>query len=94
MRRAAVLEAVDVVLQAVAGRVDGRVHPPHALAEEVVVVHTLGAGHDLLATHEHVVRVGKLGVAGGRHGVEGTDGERELIEDVEVRAVLFENKLA
>lgn len=63
-------------------------------------MNTLGARGDFLAAHEEVIGItvgrdrellrgcGWVGrsrdVGEGGHGVEGTDGERELVEDVEV----------
>ena len=102
VRRAAVAESVDVVAQALVLGVDGRDALAHALLQEGRVVDALRAGHDLLAAHEEVVAVGGagvgvLGVVGGLsfgagHGVEGADGQRVLVEDVEVGAVLLEHE--
>jgi hypothetical protein len=57
-------------------------------------VDTLGAGQDLLSTHEHVVRVRELGIGRRRHGVRRANGEGKLVKNVKVGAVLFENKAA
>lgn len=54
---------------------------------------TLGSGQNLLPTHEHVVRVGQTRVCRGRHGIERANSKGELVEDVEVGAVLFEDEL-
>lgn len=93
MWRGAVLEAIDVVLHAVTLRIDAECL--HALDEQVVLVHALGAGHDLLAAHEEVVAVGEvLGILGRRHGVEGPDGEGELVHDEEVGVVFLADEPA
>ena len=54
---------------------------------------TLGSGQNLLPTHEHVVRVGQTRVCRGRHGIERANSKGELVEDVEVGAVFFEDEL-
>lgn len=65
----------------------------------------LGTAHDLLAAHKEVVAVAVAavgvfgaGVEGGRvrrrHGVEGPDGERVLVQDVEVCVVFLEDEAA
>jgi hypothetical protein len=92
--RASEAEAVDVVLGARGSGVDRGVVLAHLVGEQCRVVDTLGAGADFLPTHEHVVRVGELGVRGRGHGVGGADGERELVESVEVRVVLLEDETA
>ena len=74
MRRASVPEAVDVVLCARAVGVDGRVMFTHLRGEELGVVDTLRARADLLAAHEHVVRVGEERVVRRGHRVGGADG--------------------
>jgi hypothetical protein len=94
MGRASVAEAVDIVLCAGAVRVNRWVVLAHLLGQQLRVVDTLGAGTDFLAAHEEVVGVGELGVVWRGHCVCGTDGERELVEDVEVGAVLLEDKTA
>ena len=66
----------------------------HAGAEVGGVVDALGAGHDLLAAHEEVVRVGQGRVVGGGVRVEGAEGARVLVDGVEVRAVLLEDDSA
>ncbi len=40
------------------------------LAEKIDSVHALGTRHDLLASHEDIVRVGEARVIRTRHGVE------------------------
>ena len=94
MRRAPVLEAVNVVLGSGTIGVDRRVVLAHLLGQQLRVVDTLGAGADFLAAHEEVVRVGELGVVGRGHGVGRADRERELVEDVEIGAVLFKDEAA
>ena len=54
---------------------------------------TLGSGQNLLPAHEHVVRVGQARVCRGRHGVERANSKGELVEDVEVGAIFFEDEL-
>ena len=64
---------------------------------------TLSTREDFLATHKEIVGiavsfVGVCGffLVGGRvvcgHSVEGTDGQRELVEDVEVGTVFLEDE--
>jgi hypothetical protein len=85
MGRRTQLERVEITLHR--GRVDpGHLHPLH---EEVRVVDTLRAGEDLLAAHEEIVRVGQGRVDRVGHGVERSDGERELVEDEVVGVVFF-----
>ena len=78
---------------------------PHPLLQKVCIVDTLGSRQDLLSAHEEVIAVRVAGVrvrgvglmsraVGGGHGVEGSDGEGEFVEDVEVGAVLFEDETA
>lgn len=52
-------------------------------------MHSLSTREDLFPSHEEIVRVGKLGVLGVGHGVERSDGEGELVEDVVVGPILF-----
>lgn len=77
----------------------------HPLDQEVSIMDPLRPAHDLLAAHEEVVAVavaavGVLGagVESGRvrrgHGVEGPDGERVLVQDVEVCVVFLEDEAA
>ena len=54
---------------------------------------TLSSGQNLLPAHEHVVRVGQARVCRGRHGIERANSKGELVEDVEVGAVFFEDEL-
>jgi hypothetical protein len=61
----------------------------HPLDQELGVVDSLSAGQDLFTSHEEIVRVGQGRVGGVGHGVEGSDGKGELVEDVVVGAVLF-----
>jgi hypothetical protein len=56
-------------------------------------VDTLGSGQNLLSAHEHVIRVGQARVCRGRHGIERANSKGELVEDIEVGAVLFEDEL-
>jgi hypothetical protein len=58
------------------------------LNEVLRVVDSLSTGQNLLAAHEHVVGVGIFGVVRVGHGVEGPDGQRELVQDVEVSVIL------
>ena len=80
-------ENVDVLLDARAGGVDAL--GADALLELDGVVDALPAGTDLLPAHEQIVRVGDLGVGGVLLGVEGTGRLGELVEHVEVGAVLL-----
>ena len=85
VRRAAVTEGLDVVLDGV----DGDPVVFGSLAQKVRIVDTLSSGQDLLSAHKHVVRIGPLVVVGIRHGVKRTNRQRELVQDVKVRVVLL-----
>lgn len=85
MRGSSQVESIDVTLHA--GRLNTALL--HPLDQELGVVDSLSAGQDLFTSHEKVVRVGQGGVRGVGHGVEGSDGKGELVEDVVVGAVLF-----
>ncbi len=61
----------------------------HLGAEVVVVVETLGAGHDFLAAHEEVVAVGEGRVGGVGVRVEGAEGAGVFVYAVEVCGVLL-----
>lgn len=85
-------------------RLDGNAAGLGALGEELGVVDSLGARHDFLSANEDIVGVGELlamegsregyGVLRVGHRVEGADGERELVEDVEVGVVLLLDQTA
>ena len=47
----------------------------------------LSTREDLLASHEHVIRVGPLVIVGVGHRVEWADCKWELVENVEVSVV-------
>lgn len=83
-------ERVNVVL----GRLLRDAKRLHALLEQAGVVHTLSTRHDLLTTDHDVERVAPALVVRVRHRVERTHGQRELVEDVEVRAVLLLDEAA
>lgn len=65
-----------------------------ALDQKLGIVDTLSSRKNLLTTHEEVVRVGVAGVLGVGHGVEGTDGERELVQHEKVGVVLLLDQLS
>lgn len=92
MRGSAVLESIDVVLQA--KRLGVNLMSSHSLLEEGGVVDSLGARENLLSSHEEIVRVGVVGVLGVGHGVEGSNGQRELVENVEIGVVLVSDNLS
>jgi hypothetical protein len=94
VRRTSIPERVDVILRTGSIGVDRWVVLLHHLRQQVSIVDTLGSRTDFLSAHEHVVRVGKLRVSGRGHGVGWADGERELVERVEVRAVFCEDEAA
>mmetsp|Transcript_16109 Transcript_16109/g.40392 ORF Transcript_16109/g.40392 Transcript_16109/m.40392 type:complete len:599 (+) Transcript_16109:180-1976(+) len=90
VRRAAVLERVDVGLDAVE-----RDSPPGgALREKLGVVDTLRARDDLLTADEDVKGVGVVVVVGAGHGVEGADGQGVAVQEVKVGLVLLLHQLA
>ena len=91
MRRTPVFERVRVVPEALTQRIQRRVILAHSIAQLLVVVNTLGAGHDFLAAHEEVVGVRELGVGGVGGGVERSDGGREFVDGVEICVVFFED---
>ena len=43
-----------------------------SLDQQINVMDSLCAGHDLLASDEHIITVGQLRILRIRHGVEGT----------------------
>ena len=100
MRVGSVREGLEVGVQ----RLDGNAAGLGALGEELGVVDSLGARHDFLSANEDIVGVGELlamegsrgsyGVLRVGHRVEGADGERELVEDVEVGVVLLLDQTA
>lgn len=94
MRRASVLERVGVVPEAVAFRVQGRIVAAHVFAELGVGVDALSAGHDFLATHEEVERVGEEWVSGVGRGVEGAEGAGEFVHGEEIGGVFLEDEVA
>lgn len=95
MRISAVREGLEISLQ----RVERDAMGLGTLREELGVMDTLGSRDDFLSTDEDIEGVGELlpmsharngnGVLGVGHGVEGTDGQRELVQDVEVGVVLL-----
>lgn len=92
MRTTTPLESFRIMPEALIERRDTL--QPHAVAEVVVVVDTLGAGHDFLPAHEEVVGVCEGRVERGRVGVEGAEGAGEEVDGVEVCVVLFRDDLA
>lgn len=92
MRRAALAESIEIILEALL--VGLKTLGAHRLLKLLDIVNTLSTGHDLLATHEEVVRVGEALVVGVGLGVEGTDGHGELVEDIEVGIILVADNLA
>ena len=50
-----------------------------AFDQEIWIVDTLSSGQDFFSSHEHVVRVGVLGVVRVRHRVERTNGKRVFV---------------
>lgn len=92
VRRAALAESVEVVLEALLVRLETL--SAHRLFQLLDIVDTLGTGHDLLTTHEEVVGVGEALVVGVGLGVEGTHGHGEFVEDIEVSVVLLADDLA
>jgi len=92
VRRASLTESIEVVLESFLVRVN--TFSNHRSLQFLNVVDTLGTGHDLLTTHEEVIRVGEAGVLGVGFGVEGAHGHGELVENVEVGVVLVADDLA
>ena len=66
VRRTPILERIHVILNL--ANVDAMMLDP--FGQEIAVVNSLGAGQDLLATHEHVVAVGEARVVRVRHRVK------------------------
>jgi hypothetical protein len=85
MRRSTEVERINVTLHT--RRLDTALL--HPLDQEFRIMDTLRPRQDLFPSHEEIVRVGQGRVRGVGHGVERSDGERELVEDVVVGAVLF-----
>lgn len=92
MRGTTLAESIEVILEALLVRL--KTLSTHRLLQLLDIVDTLGTGHDLLSTHEEVVRVREALVVGVGLGVEGTDGHGELVEDVEVGVVLLADDLS
>lgn len=87
-------ERIHVVHKSLRLGVHGRVHGAHALLQECGVVDALGARKNFLAAHVEIVGVavavegiirealdvGRVRVgSGGRHGIEGANGEGVLV---------------
>lgn len=85
MGRSTEVERINVTLHT--SRLDATLL--HPLDQEFRVVDSLRTGQDLFPSHEEIIRVGQGRVGSVGHGVERSDGERELVEDVVVGAVLF-----
>jgi hypothetical protein len=94
MRRTSEPKAVHIVLGSRALRINRGIVLAHLRCEQRRVVNALGAGANLLAAHEHVVRVGEQRVGRRGHGVCGPNGEGELVERIEVRVVFLEHEAA
>lgn len=92
MRGTTLAESIEVILEALLVRL--KTLSAHRLLQFLDIVDTLGTGHDLLSTHEEVVRVREALVVGVSLSVEGTDSHGELVEDVEVGVVLLADDLA
>ena len=92
VRRAALAESIQVILKALLGRV--QTLAAHRCLQLLDVMDTLGSRHDLLATHEEVIRVGEAGVLRVGLGVEWPHGHGELVQHVEVGVVLVADDLA
>ena len=56
---------------------------------KIWIVAPLGSRANLLAADENVVRVGEVRIFRIRHGVEGTNSHRILVQHEKVRSVLF-----
>jgi hypothetical protein len=85
MGRSTEVERINVTLHT--SRLDSTLL--HPLDQEFRIVDSLRTGQDLFTSHEEIIRVGQGRVGSVGHGVERPDGERELVEDVVVGAVLF-----
>ena len=95
VRIGAMREGLEVSLQ----RVERDAVSLGTLREKLGVMDTLGSRDNFLSTDEDIEGVGELlsvslgndryGVLGVGHGVERTDGQRELVQDVEVGVVLL-----
>ena len=65
-----------------------------SLDQQLGVMDTLSSRANLFSTQKEVIRVGKERVLGVRHGVEGTDGKREFVNNIEVNTMLCLNETA
>jgi hypothetical protein len=92
VRGTTLAESIEVILEAFLVRLETL--GAHGLLQLLDIIDTLSTGHDLLATHEEIVRVRETLVGGIGLGVEGADGHGELVEDVEVGVVLLADDLA
>jgi len=90
VRRASEPESINVRLH-VFGVDSTLLHPSF---EQRSVVNSLSTGKDLFTSHEEVVRVGEFGVLRIGHGVEGSDLEREFVDNVVISVVLLLDDLS
>jgi hypothetical protein len=90
VRRASKPESVNVRLH-VFGVDTTLLHPSF---EQRSVVNSLSTGKDLFTSHEEIVRVGEFGVLRIGHGVEGSDLEREFVDNVVISVVLLLDDLS
>ena len=89
MGRGTILEGIDVLLNGV----EGDLVYGGSLCKELGVVNTLSSRGDFLTTHEEVVRVCVIRIAGVNHSVEWTSIDRVPVEHVEIGLVLFADEL-
>src|SRR3954470_9856204 len=92
MRSAALSECIDVILEPFSTRVDALCS--HCCLQFLCIVDTLSTTHNLLTSHEKVVRIGKIRIGWMNLGVKGSHSHGKLVKDVEVSVVLFSNDLA
>lgn len=84
-------EGIHVIRKPVRSRIDALVS--HRSLQFGGIVYPLSSRHDLLASHEKVVRVGQFRVCRVWLGVEWSHGHGEFVEDVEIGVVLLANDL-
>ena len=73
-----------------------RIHPftLHHLLQQLQLVYSLRATHNLLPSHKKVVGVGEGGIGGGGVSVEGAEGEGVLVYGEEIGVVLLRYNVA
>lgn len=89
-----IFKCIGIVSEPLTGRIKRWVILAHVLTKLRVRVNPLGTGHDFLASHEKVKRIGDERVIGVRGGIKGTSGPRKFVHGEKVGRILFEDEAA